>query len=239
MTPVAAATAPVTRAFAHRGGRAHERENTLAAFCNAQALGIQGVETDAWVTRDGVPVLRHGGTLRTPAGRRRIRELERRQLPPGIASLGDLYGRCGTDLDIAIDVLDPDAAGPVVAAAVAAGGEAPAHLWLCSKDEQLLASWRSLHPAIHLVHSDAIWRRHRRDPAAQLDLLRTCGIDVLNLKHRLCTERVVRACHERGLRLFAWGVSRRSTMRRLRRLGLDGVMSDHVDRLLATIVAAG
>lgn len=233
MTQGAPVLERVPLAFAHRGGMAHERENTLAAFCNALALGIRGVETDVWLTRDDVPVLHHDGTVRTSAGRRRIRDLDRRDLPRDVASLVDLYRMCGTGLDIAIDMLDPDAARPVVAAALTAGADAPAHLWLCSKDAELLARWRSLHPAIHLVHSDSAWSKHRRDAGAHLDLLARRGIDVLNLKHRQCSRRVVQMCHERGLKLFAWGVRRRPTMRHLWSLGVDGVMSDHVDRLLS------
>jgi glycerophosphoryl diester phosphodiesterase len=59
-------------AFAHRGARAHARENTLDAFALALRLGATGLESDVWLTADGVPVLDHDGVVRTGrAGRRR------------------------------------------------------------------------------------------------------------------------------------------------------------------------
>lgn len=221
------------RLFAHRGGMAHRRENTVAAFIHAQALGIPGVETDAWLTADGIPVLHHDATVRTAQGRRPIRVLDRADLPAHVPSLADVYDACGVALDVAIDVLDPAAARVIVAVARAAGPQAPAHLWLCSTSCEQLTSWRALDPDIHLVHSDASWKQHRRDPAAHVRRLRDGGADVLNLPHRRCSAEVVAACHRESIALFAWGVARVGTMRRLVRLGVDGLMSDHVDRLLA------
>jgi glycerophosphoryl diester phosphodiesterase len=60
--------------FAHRGARAHERENTLEAFALALGLGATGLESDVWLTRDGVAVLDHDGVARGPDGVRAIRE---------------------------------------------------------------------------------------------------------------------------------------------------------------------
>lgn len=44
---------------AHRGGRGLFPESTMAAFRNAQALGVTTLETDLAVTKDGVLVLSH------------------------------------------------------------------------------------------------------------------------------------------------------------------------------------
>lgn len=44
---------------AHRGGRALRPENTLPAFANALSLGVDTLELDMGVTRDGVLVVSH------------------------------------------------------------------------------------------------------------------------------------------------------------------------------------
>jgi glycerophosphoryl diester phosphodiesterase len=44
---------------AHRGGRALLPENTLAAFANALSMGVDTLEMDLGVTRDGVIVVSH------------------------------------------------------------------------------------------------------------------------------------------------------------------------------------
>ena len=51
---------PIT--FAHRGARANAPDNTIEAFQLALDLGAGGLESDVWLTRDGVPVLDHDGT---------------------------------------------------------------------------------------------------------------------------------------------------------------------------------
>ncbi|PHH82984.1 hypothetical protein CDD82_4098 [Ophiocordyceps australis] len=53
----------IPQAVAHRGFRAQEAENTMAAFCAAARAGAQGIETDVRLSRDGVAVLSHDGSL--------------------------------------------------------------------------------------------------------------------------------------------------------------------------------
>ena len=47
----------------HRGNAAHAPENTLESFRQAVALGVDAIELDVRVTRDGVPVVIHDPTL--------------------------------------------------------------------------------------------------------------------------------------------------------------------------------
>jgi glycerophosphoryl diester phosphodiesterase len=59
---------------AHRGGRALRPENTLPAFANALSMGVDTLELDMGVTRDGVVVVSHERGLnpdlaRAPDGR--------------------------------------------------------------------------------------------------------------------------------------------------------------------------
>jgi len=57
-------------AFAHRGGAALRPENTFEAFDHGLALGVDGLELDVHLSRDGVVVVHHDDTLeRTTGGR--------------------------------------------------------------------------------------------------------------------------------------------------------------------------
>jgi glycerophosphoryl diester phosphodiesterase len=47
----------------HRGNRAHAPENTLESFAQAIRLGVDALECDVHLTRDGVPVVIHDPTL--------------------------------------------------------------------------------------------------------------------------------------------------------------------------------
>lgn len=68
------------RVIGHRGGGALAPENTLAGFHLAQRLGCRGVEFDAMLTADGVPVLIHDETLeRTTSGKGCVAEITAEQ----------------------------------------------------------------------------------------------------------------------------------------------------------------
>ncbi len=67
----------------HRGNRAHAPEDTLVSFAQAVALGVDALELDVRLSRDGVPVIIHDPTLdRTtgatgPVAERTVAELAR------------------------------------------------------------------------------------------------------------------------------------------------------------------
>ena len=219
--------------FAHRGGMADRPENTLAAFAHARAAGVRGVETDAWLSADSVAVLLHDGAVRRGLRRHAVSTLAAADLPVTVPSIADLYTVCGAAMHVAVDVLDPGAAPALVEAARAAGADALARLWLCSTSVELLESWRDLDPRVRLVHSDPAWRDHRSAPEAHVRALAERGVHVLNLRGRDCTPGITEVCHRHGVLLFAWGVRTLTAMRRLRVIGADAVMSDHVARLVA------
>lgn len=54
---------PWPRVLAHRGGGRLAPENTLAAIRRSHALGFRGIEIDARLSRDEVPVVIHDRTL--------------------------------------------------------------------------------------------------------------------------------------------------------------------------------
>src|SRR5262245_13772350 len=74
-------TKPKPRLFAHRGASAEAPENTLAAFRRAVALGIEYIELDVHLSRDGHVVVIHDVTLeRTTNGYGKVQEQTLAQL---------------------------------------------------------------------------------------------------------------------------------------------------------------
>ena len=64
------------QSIAHRGGRAHAPENTMAAFRNAVAKGIDWLEFDVQMSSDGSLVVIHDETVdRTTDGTGAVRDL--------------------------------------------------------------------------------------------------------------------------------------------------------------------
>ncbi|MBS1847331.1 MAG: glycerophosphodiester phosphodiesterase [Actinobacteria bacterium] len=227
--------APNIIGFAHRGGRAHAPENTLEAFLIARRMGASAFETDVWITADGVPVIDHDGKIGHRGRRRPIARLDAADLPARVPTLEQLGEAIGPDADLSIDVKDPDAFEAILEVRARSGSTALAHTWLCDTDLRRLARWRSADPTIHLVAS----LRRRKLFGVELDHLVDLGIEVLNLPKRSWTPGLVTRCHRAGLGAFAWGVQRRWRMRLLVRWGIDGIHSDHVDRLVDVIGQEG
>jgi glycerophosphoryl diester phosphodiesterase len=235
MAPRTARIAPLLLppiAFAHRGARGHARENTLDGFALALRLGATGLETDAWLTRDGEVVLDHDGTVGRLFGRRSIREVDREALPSHIPTLDALYELVGTDVPISVDVKDTDAAGPIVEVARRHGDHAVANLWLCGGDMDLVAGWRALDPTVRLVDSTRL-KRVREGPERRAARLVELGIDAINLHHSDWTGGLTTLFHRFERYAFAWDLQHERLLDAAFDMGLDGVYSDFSDRMSA------
>jgi glycerophosphoryl diester phosphodiesterase len=217
--------------FAHRGARAHAPENTLEAFRLAVRLGATGLESDVWRTADGEAVLDHDGQVRSGLRKRPIRELTRAQLPDHIPTLGELYDAVGTTLPLSLDVKDADAFDATVAAARAAGGEALGNLWLCHHKVAQVVAWRPREPDVHLVDSTHL-RRIPEGVEQRAAALSDSGIDALNLHHSEWTGGLTALVHRFGVHCFGWDAQHPRILDELLDLGIDGVYSDHVDRMV-------
>ncbi|MBK9178212.1 MAG: glycerophosphodiester phosphodiesterase [Acidimicrobiales bacterium] len=224
--------------FAHRGARAHAPENTLEGFRLALRLGATGLESDVWLTADGVAVLDHDGVVRTGMRRRPIGSVNRSSLPPHIPGLEDLYGACGTDFELSLDVKDPAAAPVVVAVAMAAGSDAPGRLWLCHHDWNVVASWRSLAEGVRLVDSTRL-SRIKEGPERRAARLADLGVDAVNLHHTDWSGGLTTLFHRFQRYALAWDLQHEPVLRSVLRMGVDGVYSDHVDRMTEVLARLG
>jgi glycerophosphoryl diester phosphodiesterase len=232
---------PATRqppyAFAHRGARAHAPENTLEAFTLALRLGATGLESDVWLTADGRAVLDHDGVVGGRLRRRAIGEQARADLPSHIPTLGDLYATCGTDMQVSLDVKDVAAFDQVVAVARAAGGGALDNLWLCHHRWEQVVEWRGRNDAVRLVDSTRI-DRMKEGPERRAATLAAKGVDAVNMHHLDWTGGLTTLFHRFGVLAFGWDAQTPRVIDELIDSGIDGVYSDHVDRMVDAVAAA-
>ncbi|WP_066068476.1 glycerophosphodiester phosphodiesterase [Frankia sp. EI5c] len=230
--------------FAHRGAPAPlQGENTLPAFRRALAAGAGGLESDVWLTADGVPVLRHNAALGQPARRQRVTGLRRADLPRWLPALADLYRELGCGFELSLDLkgqpagmTSVDSARAVIGAARAAGGAAAARrLWLCGPLSDLRA-WREIDSEVRLVNSASAAEIAAHGGAASYArALRAAGVDALNLRAREWTPAravIVNDLRAAGVAAFGWDAQSTATLRRLRGYGLAGLYSDHLHRLV-------
>jgi glycerophosphoryl diester phosphodiesterase len=187
-----------------------------------------------WLTADGAAVLDHDGKVKVGLRSRPIGSLDRAALPTHIPTLEDLYAECGTGFELSLDVKDPAAAPTVAATARAAGGDVPGRLWLCRPDWELLAEWREDLHDVHLVDSTKL-RAMRQGPERRAAQLSAAGIDAVNLRYDEWTGGLTTLFHRFGVLGFGWDAQHERVLRDLVNMGIDGVFSDHVDRMVDVI----
>jgi glycerophosphoryl diester phosphodiesterase len=218
--------------FAHRGG-APGPDNTLATFAAALARGARGLETDAWLSLDGAVVLDHDGVAGI-GGRQPIAEVGRDQLPAHMPTLDDLYEACGTDFELAVDVKTPLVASSVVA--VAQRHDAVERMWVVAPQPDHLESLDGAHRAVTLRGEVIRSRRRRR---AALAHAKATGVEAINARWMWWSRGVVDEVHGLGMLAFGYDAQRPVSLNRSTSIGLDGVFSDHIDRMVAAIARAG
>ena len=248
--------------IAHRGGAGLWPENTLHAFEHAAALGVDVIETDVRATADGELVLFHDDALnRTTDGAGRVSALTLAELkrldaayrwsPDGGRSF-PLRGR-GLTVPTLREVfaalpsmrfnIEPKQAEPSLAAP------------LCRLIRERGMAARVMVAAFRSVAMEQ-FRRECPEVATSASTAEVAGflalqragvagsygpaMQALQVPERAGALRVldadfVAAAHARHLRVHAWTVNTEDDMRRLVALGVDGIMTDHPDRLLKVL----
>jgi len=222
---------PIT--FAHRGARAISPENTIPAFQLALDMGASGLESDVWLTRDGIPVLDHDGEWGR-VRKRRIAELRRDQLPEHIPALTDVIDACGSDFEFSLDLKDPSAGPPVIDAIGSVAPDLLARTWLCHPSLDVLTPL--VGAGTRLVNSTRA-ARLGEPPERRAARLAELGIDGINFRRDEWNGGLVALFHRFERTAFAWNVQLEHELRTMFRMGVDAVFCDHVDRMLAAFNA--
>jgi glycerophosphoryl diester phosphodiesterase len=196
-------------------------------------MGATGLESDVWLTADGVPVLDHDGVVRSRLRRRPMAEVTLGDLPAHVVSLERLYEECGSSYELSLDVKDPAAARPVVAV-TAQVDQAPGRLWLCHPDWRQVAEWRALSDDVRLVDSTRL-RRMKEGPERRAAALADAGVDAVNLHQTDWTAGLTVLFHRFGRFCLGWDCQHERTLAALLAAGIDAVYSDHVDRMAAVM----
>lgn len=222
---------PIT--FAHRGAKAYAPENTIEAFRLALKLGASGLESDVWVTADGVAVLDHDGAIKIGRFRKRrpIGEMRRDELPEHIPTLAELFDACGTDYHLSLDLKGPDTGEAVIETVRDRAPGLLPRLWLCHHDLDALAPLRHVDADVRLVDSTRL-NRIDEGPERRAARLADLGIDGINLRKADWNGGLVALFHRFERTAFSWDLQHEHLLRPAFRMGIDAVYSDYVDRMV-------
>ena len=126
---------------------------------------------------------------------------------------------------------DPAAAEGIVAAARDAGDDALDRLWLCTPTWRDAAAWKAKWPDVHVVDSTRL-RRMKEGAERRAATLADAGVDAVNLHWTDWNGGLTTLFHRFGVVAFGWDCQHRRQLDALIDMGIDGLYSDHVDRMV-------
>lgn len=242
---------PATRVAAHRGGAALWPENSLFAFREALALGVDALEFDLHMSADGEVVVIHDPTLeRTTTAAGRVRDLKLADLArarlktgdgaitdepiPTFAQVLDLASNGSAELlpEIKVDANRQryDGIEEKVLALLRAR-RLLSRATIQAFQPETIRRLRELEPSVRtmvLVARGDV-ERERARPAEAVRRAHDLGASDLGMNHRLIDADVMTAARATGIRVSAWTVNDEPDLRRMIDLGVDVVMSDRPD----------
>ena len=215
----------MTLIYAHRGASANHPENTLRAFRQALAAGVDGIELDVHTTAEGIPVVIHDRDIsRTTGGTGYVD-----QIP--LARLETLDAGEGERVPTLAEVL------------ALVGGSAHLDIEIKGSNvERAVLDVLAQYPAVRWAISSFAWDTLRTvrslDPAAELWPLAECVEDeLIAIANELASPAVslftdaftpenAAMLRDTGLRVIVWTVNDPREAQRIRDLGAFGLCTD-------------
>ena len=231
--------------IAHRGAGKLAPENTLAAFRVGSSYGYRAFECDVKLSADGVPFLLHDATLaRTTSGDGDAGALEWSALarldagawhsrafagesPPSLTAIAAFCRRNGHHLNIEIKPSPGRERETGARVAIEA-----ARLWADAEVPPLLSSFRPDALAAAQEAMPALPRALLLDalPTGWLEAAQTLGCAAVVTAYSLMDAVLIARLHAAGMRALAYTVNDPAEVQRLCALGIDGIITDAVDR---------
>jgi glycerophosphoryl diester phosphodiesterase len=216
----------------HRGAKAYEPENTLRSIRRALDLGVQAVEIDIHLSRDGRLVVIHDATVdRTTNGQGRVADLsweELRRLDAGMGerlpSLEEVVDAVRGRVHLFVELKDPLAVEPLAAFFSAQNLFAEAQV--ISFWHPSLKQLRRLEPKIS---TGVLFVGCPVDPPA---LARSADAAALVLNYQYITPVLVQAARQAGLTIAVWNIDEVADLIPLLPLDPDYIGSNAPDRLI-------
>lgn len=221
--------------IAHRGDTKAALENTLPAVDSALKLGVDGIEVDLRITRDGHVVVFHDDDLQRLAGR-----------PEGIEDLGlsdirKVFLKSGALIPTLEELLDLTRDRCLLNLELKA-----ARHWSGALVASVVRILKDFHLSESILISSFqpifLWRMKRLAP----DLARGYLFESKMFLHRFLMplvnpssvnpplkyvdSKLIETQHGRGRRVFVWTVNDGEDMKRLIDLGIDGLITDEPRR---------
>ncbi|MCG2879911.1 MAG: glycerophosphodiester phosphodiesterase [Vulcanisaeta sp.] len=228
--------------FGHRGAMGYAPENTIPSFRLAVEMGVDGVELDVHMTRDGEVVVIHDFTVdRTTNGHGYVKDLtleEIKRLDAGVKfgsrwrgvpvpTLEEVFREFGKRIKYKIEIKRGSDYYPgIERKVVELIRRYNVDAQVISFDYDALSNVRAIDRDIEIgiiFIGKISWF---------IDVAKKLNAHWLHVSHELIDERGVELAHKLGLKVGAWTVNDEKRARYLIDIGVDDITSNYPDRIL-------
>ena len=225
----------MTQIIAHKGAANKARENTLEALLIAEEMGADMVEFDVRCTKDGILVLHHNASLESGEI---ISETDSQDLPKDIPSLAEaleVSQAMGVNVEIKNDPTDPgyDESHEI---AVAVAGVLKAYV---SYDKLIVSSFNpDTLDNLKACDPDIPTALLFFDPLSAPQSVEVCLEREFNAIHpylACVSPSLVQAAHSAGLKINTWTVNEPEQVKEFAQMGVDGIITDHIEMARKTL----
>lgn len=222
---------------AHRGEQSEATENTLKAFADAIALGVDMIETDLHITRDGRIVLYHNATITDGNKKHNISSLsydeiqkielidpkrnERISLPELSELLSLAKDKCLLNIEVKHTAgISNEVYIDTIFNYVSKYGDFSQSIF-ASFDYEILAKCRSINPEVFIAGI-----RIPTYPLTPKELSDMIGIDAYITSLSTLNKQMKSECEERGIILGAYSIDTKEHFNKAMRYGVQAMGSN-------------
>jgi glycerophosphoryl diester phosphodiesterase len=209
----------------HRGARAYEPENTLRSFSKALELGVDAVELDVRVTKDGEIVVIHDAEVdRTTDGKGLVNQLTLREIKQlrtekdeRIPTLEEALGFLDRKAKVLVELKETGLEEKVLKAVREKKLEQ--NVIIVSFLEDALRRVRELNDK---VETGLIYTRHKNPVGAASNLRASYLLPLYRFTHTADVQRA----HQNNLKVIVWTINNPEEVAQYVKKGVDGITSD-------------
>lgn len=223
-----------TTVIAHRGGAELFLENTLSAFKKAEELGVDAIECDVHLTKDGYLVVAHDPDLNRIAGidqniaEMTLAEISRIELKGGehIPTLDKVLD--SVKIPLVVELKNRSTVTEIVKLFKTHPEYIKKVVIICFDHRPLLF----LKETFPEVATGALLAGYPIDPVA---VAKACKTDTLSLYYEGLGKEYVDMCHASGIKVSVWTPNTEKDIRDMLNAGVDAIASDRPDIVLKMV----
>ncbi len=210
----------------HRGAKGHVAENTIASFQKAIELGVDMIELDVHLSKDGIPVVIHDETIdRTTHYSGLVNQFSAEFVQSiGVPTLKDVFdlveNRCAINIEIKVF----EATKPVLE--VLKNTKFPQEKIIISS-----FNWDVLNVCRFEERSISLGVLTELSIEEALTFAKKINAYSINPYFKLLNHENVKNIHQNGFKVFPWTVNNPDDITFVKSLKVDGIISDFPDRL--------